>query len=507
MTTTEQALLDRLNEIFSSNFVYTVMPDNKLSDCGTDNLFPKTARAKPLCVVKLSDNYSGQLQKLMEFAHRHGLKILVRGGGSGVCEAFKVRGNEIVVDVTSLDKIVLIKEPTAEDEGLVMVEAGVFGDKLDEFLRRKGFTHGHYPASLTVSTVGGWISTKSNGHFSLYYGNIENLVVAVEGVNGKGEIVRLKGGDLKKVFRMEGTTMIVTRVWLKIFKIPANDYCLTFSFNYIGEVIGFLKKMPGLREELKQLGVQLYTVRAYDFVDYKFMSKPHKGDPHKPAWLKKLNYWVEKQLCRAGQTIGNLIGMLERQGKAPWTVVVYMSSDSADALSEAAEKLQKEAEIYSGKDLGPAVAQSWHTYRFKLGYDKVIERFDAGITVDTFECTMEWNELIETYEKIRETIFKFGLVGVHIGIDLDRPYLYFILGIAGRNRERHKKAVEEILYACIENGIVTTHHHGIGKLKAGRANTLAPYAYGRDWYYNVAIPAKREMDPYNILNPHNIFQN
>lgn len=505
MTTPEQALFARLNEIFGLSFVNIAPPEDKSSDCGVDNLFFKTARAKPFCMVRPTENYNNQLEKLVKLARKFNKKILVRGGGSGVCGALKVRGEEIIVDTSALNKIVLIRELTDECEGLVLAEAGVYGNKLDEFLKQKGFTHGHYPASLAVSTVGGWVSTKSNGHFSLYYGNIENLVVAVEGINGKGEVVRLEGGDLKKVFRMEGTTMIVTRVWLKVFKVPVNDHFLTFSFDYIGEMIGFLKKMPGLRDELKQHGVQLYTVRAYDFVDYKFMSKPHKGDSHRPQWLKKISYFVEKQLCRASRTVGNMVRMLERQGKAPWTVVVYMSSDSPEALPQAAEMLKNEAQIHNGIDLGPTVAHSWHIYRLKLGYDKVIERFNAGITVDTFETTMEWERLIEAYGKIRKVIFGFGLVGVHIGIDLDRPYLYFIFGIAGRNREGHKKAVDEILYTCIESGIPTTHHHGIGKLKAGRANVLVPYAYGWNWYYNVALPAKHEMDPYNILNPKNIF--
>ncbi len=510
--------LEELREIFGRDKVLTdpaVLKEKSLDLC-PDNLgLKKHGYPTGATVVRPGENCDGQLQKLMALVRRRGLKILTLGGGSGVCGAFKARGGEIVVDMTSLDKIVLIKEPTADSEGLVMVEAGVFGDKLDEFLKQKGFTHGHYPASLTISTIAGNTVTCSNGIFSLFFGNIENLVLAVEGVNGNGQLVKLEGDNLKRVFRTEGSTMIVTRVWLKVFKIPAHDYFLSFRFDHIGETVGFLKKMPDLREKLKSMGVRLCTARAYDSIDFKLMSKPHKGDSHKPKWLRAMSYFWEKQACRASRIIANTIGMLERRGQAPWTVVAYMSSDSMEALSQAAEMVKNEALVNDGVDLGPATAHSWYTHSRKLGYDKVIERFNAGITVDTFECTMPWEKVIEAYEAIRSTIFKFGLVGAHIGIDMNRPYLYFIFGITGKiwwlwrnkikTRQKYQTAKEAILYTCVENDIATTHHHGIGDEiggKAGRAKTLAPYAYGREWYYEVLLPAKREMDPHNLLNDH-----
>ena len=504
--TVEQELLAKLNEIFPD----ACLSDDKTlnqgpRDCETYNLFRETAGARPLCIVKPSGNYTEQLQKLTALARAYKKKIIVLGGGSGVCGAFKVRGGEIAVDMAHLNKIVLIKKPTTECEGMVLAEAGVLGDKLDGFLKQKGFTHGHYPASLAVSTVGGWISTKSNGHLSLYFGNIENLVVAVEGISGKGEIVRLEGNGLKKVFRMEGATMIVTRIWLKIFGVPARNGFLSFQFDHIGDTVCFLKKMPGLRERLKQLGVRLYTVRAYDFIDYRFASKPHKGSSHKSRCLKALSYAAEKRLCQAGQTVSKIAGMLERIYWSPWTVIIYMSSDSAEALSRAADIIQDDAQAHNGTNLDPVIAHNWHTNRFKLSYDKVVERFKAGITVDTFECTTAWEKVIKAYEVVRAAIFKYGLASAHLGIDGDMPYLYFIFGIAGNNRQKYHATKQDILAACVENGIATTHHHGIGDEnggKAGPAKTLVPYAYGTDWYSNTAVPAKREMDPNNIFSDH-----
>ena len=135
---TEHELLDELNRVFpDACFTDTEMLDKKYSDCATYNLFCQTNKAQPFCVVRPGWDYNEQLVRLVELTRKFNKKIVILGGGSGVCGAFKVRGGEIIVDMTSLNKIVLIKKPTVEEEGLALVEAGVFGDKLDEFLKPK----------------------------------------------------------------------------------------------------------------------------------------------------------------------------------------------------------------------------------------------------------------------------------------------------------------------------------------------------------------------------------
>ena len=39
--------------------------------------------------------------------------------------------------------------------------AMTFGEHLEERLRRKGATLGHFPSSIYCSTVGGWVATRS----------------------------------------------------------------------------------------------------------------------------------------------------------------------------------------------------------------------------------------------------------------------------------------------------------------------------------------------------------
>jgi alkyldihydroxyacetonephosphate synthase len=60
-----------------------------------------------------------------------------------------------------------------EARGLATFGAGVSGPDLEAQLRARGMTLGHFPQSWELSTLGGWIATRSSGQQSLYYGRIE----------------------------------------------------------------------------------------------------------------------------------------------------------------------------------------------------------------------------------------------------------------------------------------------------------------------------------------------
>ncbi len=48
---------------------------------------------------------------------------------------------------------------------------------------------GHFPQSIALSSVGGWVATRAAGQFSTKYGNIEDMLVAFEAVlpSGRGD--------------------------------------------------------------------------------------------------------------------------------------------------------------------------------------------------------------------------------------------------------------------------------------------------------------------------------
>ena len=72
------------------------------------------------------------------------------------------------------------------------VQAGMIGDRFEEALQERGYTMGHFPQSIDLSTVGGWVATRAAGQFSTRYGTIEDMLLGLEAVLADGRIVRVK---------------------------------------------------------------------------------------------------------------------------------------------------------------------------------------------------------------------------------------------------------------------------------------------------------------------------
>src|SRR5690606_17392860 len=53
--------------------------------------------------------------------------------------------------------------------------AGTPGPQVEAQLREQGFVLGHFPQSWELSTVGGWIASRSSGQQSMRYGRIEQM--------------------------------------------------------------------------------------------------------------------------------------------------------------------------------------------------------------------------------------------------------------------------------------------------------------------------------------------
>src|SRR5204862_3201387 len=119
------------------------------------------------------------------------------------------------------------------------VQAGMMGGAYEAALGERGYVGGHYPQSIDLSTVGGWVATRAAGQFSTRYGNIEDLCLGLEAVVPSGAVVRLApvprsavGASLRELFLgSEGTLGIVTEVVLRVHPKPEERALERFAFD------------------------------------------------------------------------------------------------------------------------------------------------------------------------------------------------------------------------------------------------------------------------------------
>ena len=83
------------------------------------------------------------------------------------------------------------------------IQGGALGPVLEDQLRPHGYTLRHFPQSFEFSTLGGWLATRSGGHYASVYTHIDDLVESMRVVTPTGisESRRLPGSRGRAVAR------------------------------------------------------------------------------------------------------------------------------------------------------------------------------------------------------------------------------------------------------------------------------------------------------------------
>ena len=158
------------------------------------------------------------------------IPVTAAGGRSGVSGGSIPLHGGVVLDLGEIAGIVDV-----DDVSLVVdVRAGTFGSLLEDELRADHrATLGHWPQSIELSTVGGWLACRSAGQLSTRYGKIEDMVAGLDAVLADGTVIRTGGApraaagpDLTQVFvGSEGTLGIITGARLRLHPAPSVDAC------------------------------------------------------------------------------------------------------------------------------------------------------------------------------------------------------------------------------------------------------------------------------------------
>ncbi|MBT3627762.1 MAG: FAD-dependent oxidoreductase, partial [Rhodospirillaceae bacterium] len=88
----------------------------------------------------------------------------------------------LTIDMRRMAKVLEI-DPVAR---AARIQAGVLGPNLEAQLKPSGLTLRHFPQSFEFSTLGGWIATRSGGHFATLYTHIDELVESMRSVTPSG---------------------------------------------------------------------------------------------------------------------------------------------------------------------------------------------------------------------------------------------------------------------------------------------------------------------------------
>src|SRR5213075_143814 len=125
----------------------------------------------------------------------------------------------VTIDLRRLDRVIEVDRASRA----ARIEGGIFGPDLESALKPHGLTLRHFPQSFGYSTLGGWIATRSGGHFASLYTHIDDLVESLRVVTPRGilETRRLPGSGAgpspdRMFIGSEGTLGVISRAWMRL---------------------------------------------------------------------------------------------------------------------------------------------------------------------------------------------------------------------------------------------------------------------------------------------------
>jgi alkyldihydroxyacetonephosphate synthase len=117
---------------------------------------------------------------MLDWCSGAGAAAIPYGGGSSVVGGIEPDVSDayrgaVSVDLGRLDRVLEIDR----ESRAARIQAGILGPALEDALRPQGLTLRHFPQSFELSTLGGWIATRSGGHYATLYTHIDDFVEAL----------------------------------------------------------------------------------------------------------------------------------------------------------------------------------------------------------------------------------------------------------------------------------------------------------------------------------------
>ena len=403
---------------------------------------------------------TAEVAAVVAVCHDAHVPVTTAGGRSGVCGASVPVFGGVVLDTTAFQGVVAV-----DDRSLtVTVLPGTFGHELEATLRdRHGLTVGHWPQSIELSTVGGWVACRGAGQYSNRYGKIEDIVQGLEVVLADGRVLDLDAGpsassgpDLRHLLMgSEGTLGVITRVSLRARPAPAHEQRSAWSF------ASWEDGLDACRRALR-LGSSAAVLRLYDAVE---AQRSHGGDG------------------------GRSVLLVLDEGHEPLVRAAMAVVDEACAATPGA------------RPHDPAFVDRWVHHRNDTSALQALTR--KGFVVDTLEITAPWSRLTGLRDAVCDALLAVPharAASCHLSHSYDTgACLYFTF--AATPPEDLVESTYTALWdaakrVLVEHGAAISHHHGIGLNQARYVR-----AHLGDEVLGALAAVKRALDPHGILNP------
>ena len=424
------------------------------------------ANAPDLVALPTSE---ADISALLDWAGAGKIAIIPFGAGSSVVGGVEPAVGEGFAGAVSLDlrHFNRVLEVDAASRA-ARIQGGIRGPAIEAALKPHGFALRHYPQSFEFSTLGGWIATRSGGHFATLYTHIDDFVESMRTATPAGvmESRRLPGSGAgpspdRMMIGSEGALGIITEAWMRLQGRPRFRADAVFGFP------DFFAAARAVRA-VSQAGLYPSNLRVID---------------NDEAGAYGVNAYEES--------------------------LAVLAFESADHPVDAwmARAIELMADHGGRRHSDEAAGLRWRTAFIRMPYGRELTA-PMGIINDTFETAITWDKFEAFHEIVRkatqdalvEATGRQGTVSTRFThVYPDGPAVYYtfsVRGDPGRLIEQWRLIKTRASDALIAAGGTITHHHAVGRDHMPWYRAQRPALFGK-----ALAAAKAALDPAGIMNP------
>ena len=418
-----------------------------------------------------------EVEALLDWCSSSGYAAIPYGGGSSTVGGFEPpEGYDgiVTIDLSGLDRVLEVDDVSRA----ARIEAGAYGPGLEAQLRPHGFTLRHYPQSFEFSSLGGWIATRSGGHYATNHTHIDDFVESVRMLTPAGiwESRRLPGSGAgpspdRLAIGSEGILGIITEAWMRIQARP--QYRASAGVTFPSFAAGAEAARRIVQTKLWPANCRLL-------------------DPGEAAAAAGLD----------GDLSLLVLGFESNELPQDDFIrpVVAIAREAGGTIDEADIKISTPSDRADGETGRQGAVGAWRNAFLGAPYQRNMTT-GLGLVAETLETAITWDRWPAMDEMVRgalqETLDRVCGGGsvtcrfTHVYPDGPAPY-YTWEGMGRRGAELEmydevKKAASDAIMAA---GGTITHHHAVGRLHRQWYDQQRPEPFAQ-----ALRAAKRAVDP------------
>ena len=189
-----------------------------------------------------------EVSSIVKICNDNNQEIIIHGGLTNLVGSTISNKTQVVISLEKMNRVIEVDESAKT----ITCESGVIIEDIINTVKDKNLLLPLNFGARGSAQIGGAVSTNAGGLRVFKYGMTRNLVMGIEAVLPDGTIISsLKklmkdnsGYDLKQLFiGSEGTLGIVTKVVLRLYRLPKTRYTSLAVSNNYQDVLNLLKIM------------------------------------------------------------------------------------------------------------------------------------------------------------------------------------------------------------------------------------------------------------------------